>query len=457
MTDFSTELETLRNSPKPILGEVFGSELDAQWIVEALSGPTEKKLRRRKIVRESIVWLVIAMAIWRDSSIAAVARHIGLAEAGQGKPSTLADSSISKSRARVDHEAMRTLFVNTSRHWYAEVSEHEMLFHGLKIFSCDGTTLSLVDTKENRQEFGGPHNQHGDCGYPKVRLVVMLATSSHLMVDAAFAGYSGKGTGEKTLSLGMAERLPNGSVMLFDAGLFNSAELWVHQNAGPDRHWLGRVKSDQTYEVVKEFGPGDELALVTFTNKARRRYPQLPKTMRVRVLTGVTQSGEEIRWMTSLLDPETYTKEELLELYSERWEVELGYRESKVYMLDRTKPLRSQKPEGVRQELWGILLAYNLIRFRMAKAAARVGLEGRHLSFNNALLPLMGFCMGLLWFEPPAKFDRLLDQLDQTLSLLVLPPRRHRDHSPREVKAHPKTYPIKKRKQRHPEPADTEE
>ena len=31
-------------------------------------------------------------------------------------------------------------------------------------------------------------------------------------------------------------------------------------------------------------------------------------------------------------------------------------------MLDREEAIRSRTPEGVRQELWGILIAYNLIR-----------------------------------------------------------------------------------------------
>ncbi len=434
MAEFTMELDALRNSPKPILAEVFGSELDAHWIEEALSGPTPKQLRKRKIARDAIVWLVIAMAIWRDKSIGTVARHIGLAEAGQGMPSELANSSISKARTRVSHEAMHKLFTDTAASWYPEVSQQETLFHGLRIFSYDGTTLSVVDTEENRRAFGGPKNQHGPSGYPQIRLVVMMATSSHLVVDAAFAGYSGKGTGEKTLAAGMAGRLADGNVMLFDAGLFNSAELWAHQNAGPERHWLGRIKSNLTHKVLEVFGPGDELALLTFTDKARRQHPELPRNMKVRVLTGTNGEGKTIRWMTSLLDSGTYTKQELLELYAERWEVELGYRESKVYMLERNKPMRSQTPDGVRQELWGILLAYNVIRFRMAKAAARVGLEGRRLSFNDTLLPLMGICMGLLWFEPPKNFERLLDQLDSTLSKLVLPPRRKRTFYPRAVK-----------------------
>lgn len=448
MTDFDREIESLRDSSRPILSKVFGSEIDSNLIKQALQKYDGNKFRKRKIARDSVVWLLIAMAIWRDLSIAVVARHIGMAQPGQGKPSKLADSSISKSRERVDYRALHTLFIDTAKHWYSEVAAQEVLFHGMKLFSCDGTTLSVVDTEANRKQFGGPNNQHGDSGYPKIRLVVMMATSSHLVVDAAFAGYSGKGTGEKTLAKGMAQKLPENSLLLFDAGLFNGAELWIHHNAGSNRHWLGRIKIDQTYKVIKKFGPGDELALVTFTNKARKKYPQLPKTMKVRVLTGTDEQGEPIRWMSSLLDPEIYSSQELFDLYSERWEVELGYRESKVYMLNRTKPLRSQKPDGVRQELWGILLAYNLIRFRMAKAASRVGLEGRRLSFTKSLVPLMGFCMGMLWFTPVKNLESSLADLDEVLSALVLPPRRKRSFYPRRVKAHPKRYPIKKPEQK---------
>jgi len=443
VVDFSRELDALRNGPQPILAEVFGSELDATWIEHALEESTPYTLRNRKISREDVVWRVIAMAIWRDKSIGAVARFLGFATPGQGEPSKVADSSISQARRRVKPQSMHKLFIDTSRSWVDELVHQETLFHGLRVFACDGTTLSVVDTAENRSEFGGPTNQHGDSGYPQIRLMVMMATSSHVVVDAAFAGYSGKGTGEKTLVRGMALNRPDRSVVLFDAGLFDSAELWAHQSAGQKRHWLGRIKGDQSYKVIEVFGPDDELARITFTAKARRAHPGLPKTMLVRVLTGTNKDGKTIRWMTSFLDAETYTKQELLELYSERWEVELGYRESKTYMLERTKPLRSQTPDGVRQELWGIVIAYNLLRYRMARAAARVGLEGRRLKFNDALMAVMGFCMGLLWFDPPAHIDVLLENLDRSLAKMVLPPRRKRRSYPRAVKAQPKKYPTK--------------
>ena len=58
---------------------------------------------------------------------------------------------------------------------------------------------------------------------------------------------------------------------------------------------------------------------------------------------------------------------DITELYGDRWEIELGYRERKQYMLGNRLTLRSRFPELVRQELWGILLTYNLIRYQMVE------------------------------------------------------------------------------------------
>ncbi|TKF83294.1 transposase, partial [Vibrio breoganii] len=52
-----------------------------------------------------------------------------------------------------------------------------------------------------------------------------------------------------------------------------------------------------------------------------------------------------------------------------RWEIELGYREMKQYMLHNNLTLRSKKPELITQELWGMLLAYNLLKFLMCQMA----------------------------------------------------------------------------------------
>jgi IS4 transposase len=67
--------------------------------------------------------------------------------------------------------------------------------------------------------------------------------------------------------------------------------------------------------------------------------------------------------LTSLLDPKRYPADEIIALYHERWEIELGYNEVKRVMLAREESTRSKSPKGVAQELWGLALAYNLVRF----------------------------------------------------------------------------------------------
>ena len=73
--------------------------------------------------------------------------------------------------------------------------------------------------------------------------------------------------------------------------------------------------------------------------------------------------------MTSLTDADAYPAEELIDLYHERWEIELAYDEVKTHLLEREETIRSRTVDGVAQEIWGILLTYNLIRLEMVSIA----------------------------------------------------------------------------------------
>jgi hypothetical protein len=70
-----------------------------------------------------------------------------------------------------------------------------------------------------------------------------------------------------------------------------------------------------------------------------------------------------------LVDAKQYPAAELRVLYHERWEIELGFGELKTDMLQRLEAIRSRSPDTVNQELWGLLLAYNLVRLEMERAS----------------------------------------------------------------------------------------
>ncbi|MFD1007457.1 IS4 family transposase, partial [Oceanisphaera ostreae] len=54
-------------------------------------------------------------------------------------------------------------------------------------------------------------------------------------------------------------------------------------------------------------------------------------------------------------------------------------------MLEDTILLRSQSVEGVTQELWGILLAYNLVRVEISRIAHEADVSPLRISFMMAL------------------------------------------------------------------------
>ena len=132
-------------------------------------------------------------------------------------------------------------------------------------------------------------------------------------------------------------------------------------------------------------GSGDELVEVTLSSQSRKKDSGLPRKMRLRVVSYQVQGWPERKLMTSLLDPEQFPARELAALYHERWETEIGYAELKTTMLQRRESLRSKKPDGVRQEAWGILLAYNLVRHMILEAADEAEFVGGLHRFGSSL------------------------------------------------------------------------
>jgi len=116
-------------------------------------------------------------------------------------------------------------------------------------------------------------------------------------------------------------------------------------------------------------------------------YDQMPATLQLReVHVQVNQPGfrvESLIVVTTLTDVDTYTKDDVAELYHQRWLAELDIRALKISL--GMDVLRCQTPEMVRKEIWTCLLAYNLIRQSMLEAALAAKLSPRQLSFTAAM------------------------------------------------------------------------
>jgi hypothetical protein len=85
--------------------------------------------------------------------------------------------------------------------------------------------------------------------------------------------------------------------------------------------------------------------------------------------------------VTTLLDAEAHTREDIAELYGFRWNSELDIRSIKQSL--NLVHVRCKSPEMVRRELWTTILGYNLIRTTAAAAAVLHDKQPRHISFAS--------------------------------------------------------------------------
>ena len=128
--------------------------------------------------------------------------------------------------------------------------------------------------------------------------------------------------------------------------------------------------------------------------------------------------------------------------YRQRWEIELGYREIKQGLLAGEANLRSKQPTLVRQEVWGVLIAYNLLREEMRQMAQALEVQLQRVSFQwaaLAIVSLLRYCP----LETPGTLPKRLALLREQALLYLLPPRRKRSY-PRQLKPRAAKYPTKK-------------
>ncbi len=417
----------------------FRERLDPLWIEEALLTTGTATLRRRRLPAEQVVWLVIGMALVRDRSIAHVVQQLDLAMPTADGMRTVASSAIAQARARLGAEPMEWLYERTATEWAVASADRDR-WRGLALYGVDGSTLRIPDSDENRAHFGSQNaGKRGDTGYPMVRLVAVMALRSHLVAGACFGPYK---TDERQYAKALWSTIPEESLVLLDRNYLQASALVGL--ASTSRHWLTPAKSNTKWTVLKVLGKDDLLVEMTVSSEARRKDPDLPLTFQARAIRYQRRGYPPRTLLTSLLDARRYPAAELRVLYHERWELELGFGEVKTDMLQRMEAIRSRSPKTVNQEIWGLLLAYNLVRLEMERVADQTGVPPTRISFVAALRLIVDEWGWSTTSTSPGAIPRHLTDLRDKIRVFVLPPRRSKRVYPRAVKIKMSNYARKR-------------
>ena len=411
----------------------LAEDLPERVIEEALKVIKVEPVRRRALPAETVIWLVIGMALLRERCIQAVVSHLGLAKGGYR---TVSSSAIVQARDRLGEQPMAALFAYTGNEWALKSAEQHK-WRNLTVFGADGTSLRVADTPENEAGFGRPSSarHRGQSGYPQVRLVGLMALRSHLLYGAALGRFD---CGERTLAKKLWYLLPDGSLVILDRGFIDYALFHDVMTSGKDRHFLTRAKKNLKWRILRALGPGDFLVELSLSRASRKERPELPEKIVVRAIQYQRKGFQPQTLLTSLVDTEAYPADEVRVLYHERWELELGYDEIKTHTLEREESLRCKTPERVRQEIWGLLIGYNLVRRQIEKFAENNKLHPLRVSFRAALLLVRNICLSAA--TGVGSIRKLIEEMNDQMKLLVLPERREERSYPRTVKIKMSNY-----------------
>ncbi len=423
--------------PAPDWGRL-GEQLPAEWIESALHYTGRASIRHRRLPAEQVVWLVIALAIYRHRSVRQVLGELELTLPDL-KDTCITDSAVTQARQRLGEEPLAWLFSTSARQWHAQDSQRAD-FHGLQLFAMDGTTLKLADSVENRAHFDAPHFAKGAlASYPHARMVTLSALRTQLVLAADFGAYT---QGEMGFALKLLGEIPDQSLTVFDRGFLAAELLHALCTTGNERHFLVPAKTNTRWTLVSG-DDNDGIVEMRVSPSARKKDPSLPKEWQARAIATTGQTGKPGYLLTSLTDRRRYPADALRKCYRERWQIETSYREIKQTMMGMALNLRSHSVATTRQEIWGILIAYNLVRLEMARTAEEAKCAPNDVSFVFALgvfqLEMLHAASERSLGNLPGTIRRMRERM--ILELNVYRPDRKFD---RVTKAKPQRYPERR-------------
>jgi putative transposase len=324
------------------------------------------------------------------SCAAAVARVVVLLTALGKKPCSDNTGAYCRARSKLPALVLARLTCDLANGCERQLPQ-AWLWHGRHVKLVDGTTVTMPDTEDNQKAFPQPGSQAKGIGFPMARLVILFSLATAMSTAMAMGPHKGKKTGETALLRELFGLLEPGDIVLGDRYYCSYFMIALLRALGIDV--VVRIHQRRHYDFRggRHLGPGDHV--VRWFKPLRpswmdqETYEHMPESLEVReVQVQVQQPGfrtQSLVVVTTLLDAEHYSKDDIAELYHQRWLIELDIRSLKVTLgMDQ---LRCQTPEMVRREVWTCLLAYNLIRQSMLEAARGAKLSPRQLSFTAAL------------------------------------------------------------------------
>jgi len=337
-----------------------------------------------------MVWSFLGQVL-RDGKEAscqsAVARVVSYCLQVGKTPPTSDTGDYCRARAKLSEAALHELTCDVASEM-DEGADQSWLWKSLHAKLIDGFTFTMPDTPENQAAYPQPKSQKPGIGQPIARVTTILSLATACVINAAIGPYQGKQTGENALLRTILGSLGKGDVAVMDRYYCSFMMIAMMLAQGTQvcarKHQLRHTD----FRRGKRLGKNDHIIVWKRPPRPKwmdqETYEQITPLLILRELRyQVVQKGCRTRTLTiitTLLDHNAYTLEDIAQLYGFRWNVELDIRSIKDSL--NLGQVRCKSPELVRCEFWTTFLAYNLIRTTAAAAALVHEKQPRQISFT---------------------------------------------------------------------------
>ena len=311
------------------------------------------------------------------------------------------------------------------------------------VWALDGTTFQASDTEENRKEWPYASGPKPGCGFPVVGAMVahsLVGRGSSVLATAPWSAHDFR------LYVEASGRFKAGELHVGDRAFCSFAAFAILSEAGADGIFRGNDWCRRRHRDDVTLGPGDRLtkwekrrSKRSMTVPAERR-AGFPDEIAVRVITAKIRvrgfRDEEIVVVTSLLDDRKYPKGKILEWYLRRWEIEVSFRDMKTTL--RYEFIRGRTPRIVKLEIGVLVLAYNLMRYVVARGNPAM----RRCGIASTAAAAMSFISTIpILYAARRSLTKAFAMLVKVVAADTLE-RRTRKNYVRAVKRRPKPYPL---------------
>lgn len=373
--------------------------------------------------------------------------------------SVCSKQAVSKARMKLKHEAFIKLNNAVTEEYYQQAYK---TYKGYRLLAADGSMIELPYGETVKAEYGKMNHKETwvNCGWS----VVVYDVLNEMIVDAELHKY---GSSERAYLLKQLQRMEKEGkqkrdIIIADRG-FPSLELFVKlKQMGYD--FVIRYNGEQFLKELKAFVTNDKedmIIEVSITGSHnRRKNPELQEllkqgadpTIKLRVVKIRLSSGEDEYIVTSVLNSNELSKEDLKHIYHLRWGEEEHFKFQKQSV--EIENFSGKTGESIRQDYYSRILILNLHSVLVQEAEKQIEEERaekkqalkyeRYKINRNVSYGLVRTRLLDLLNEDNADWEKAYDELVEAIKRHKIPVREGRSN-PRKKKWQLK-YPLNKRR-----------